>query len=377
MRRLFRSINPSVRILLSTFIFALLLFVFILVINRAEPIVQGRSFTLGDITSLTQSLNFEPESIALLALIPTLEVLPPAGAGYEGNLVRIRLDDLGYYVFDADPNRDVDQLCLDELRLGYDFSDPQMGQTSDVLIGVDILDGAEPMCGDLGQPVTGSEATLWIRATLQTPLNRALFDELYIELPTTNVFYRYPYDSFDLSAVAQASYRLLRGDEVLSEGVSAPFPVWVFQTDSERNWNVEVTTRAATVSAEAPYPSDFFGFLRDGDYLAADFTFDRPLLFRLTYPLLILAMIVIISLLPFVLELEPLLEITAAILFGIFGLRQVMTPPNSQGQTILDILFLALYVVLAFTLILTVTSRALAARRSAKRPPTGEGESPA
>ncbi len=94
---------------------------------------------------------------------------------------------------------------------------------------------------------------------------------------------------------------------------------------------------------------DIFNFLPKGPYERVSFEFERPLLFRLTYPFLIAAMLLIIGLLPFIETLDGLMEVTAAILFGIFGLRQVMTLPNSQGQTILDVIFIGLYVVLAFT----------------------------
>jgi len=49
---------------------------------------------------------------------------------------------------------------------------------------------------------------------------------------------------------------------------------------------------------------------------------------------------------------DTLVDISAAMLFGIFGLKGILSPGDQMGRTVLDIALIALYVILAFAGIL-------------------------
>jgi hypothetical protein len=348
--------KTSIRILLLTILFTIGLTAFILFINSRERLVQGQGFGFGvnDLQEVISAFQPQEDAIELMMLMTSFELTPPSGAGYQGSNVRIRLDDFGYYVFDGDETQDADTLCLDSLRIGMETTYENAGS---ILVGVDMLEGTDPLCGALGEAIEGDEGDVYLQASSLNPSTRDLFENLYIDFAVSNPFFRYPYDQFGQVGTIQASYRILSGETVIAENETMPFPVWLYNTSGERNWNIKLSSEEAVKNSPEDTPSDFYGFLNNGQYRRVTMSFERPLLFRLAYPFLILAVLVMIGLLPFIKPFHDMLANTAALLFGIFGLRQVMLPPDSQGQTILDVLFIGLYVVLAFTLILIIIAR--------------------
>jgi TRAP-type C4-dicarboxylate transport system permease small subunit len=59
-------------------------------------------------------------------------------------------------------------------------------------------------------------------------------------------------------------------------------------------------------------------------------------------------MVLLIGLVPLLGDRDTLVDICAAMLFGIFGIKGILSPGEQMGQTILDISLIGMYVVLAF-----------------------------
>lgn len=362
-RRILLPVSRPVRLLLIILLFTVGLAVFIVWIgNREETFLQGSGIGVTIPAELQQAIAsgeaFEPDTVDMLQFTMSMRLTPPGGSGLESSLLRIAIDDIGYFVYDTSAENQPDRVCIDHVRVG--LSQQAVPDYPVVpIITVDLLQGVEPLCQSPEEPIDQNEdLDLFLVATTRNPTTYELYDNLYAEFPTYNAFRFFPYDSFAMDSVLQVGYRILEGETVLQEAQTVVAVAWLYETSGERNWNIRLTAQDQVKQSIEDTPFDIYNAIAPGDYQLIHMEFGRPLLFRLAYPILILAMVILIGLLPFIDSLDGLLEVTAAILFGIFGLRQVMTPPNSQGQTLLDVIFLGLYVVLAFALILIVVTRA-------------------
>jgi hypothetical protein len=88
---------------------------------------------------------------------------------------------------------------------------------------------------------------------------------------------------------------------------------------------------------------------QDGSYEIAtqvtQLSLIRPLLFRVSFPLIIIAMVFFIALIPQISNpnVETVLGIMASLLFATFAVRSLLSPGDEIGQTIIDISILGLY----------------------------------
>ncbi|MDX1991653.1 MAG: hypothetical protein SF029_04660 [bacterium] len=356
LRRLWRSVQFRILVVVVVFTFALS--VLIVTVSTQERLVQGAGFSIPDPQALLEEgIEIQPDTVDVFVIIPSFRITPPGGSGIDSSSALFTLDDIGFYTYDASVEQDADTVCIDGILMTTNYTDTTVGE---FLSGVDLMEGVEPLCYDLGQALPSGEdsaITMYLRNSTRNSTTRDLYDSLYLQALSQNRLERYPYDHFTMQATLQFVYRVLDGEAEVNAGIARPYTVWLFETSGERNWNIEFVSETGLKDSPEDEPRDVFNFIPNGAYERITFEFARPLLFRLMYPFLIAAMLLIIGLLPFLDSLDGLMEVTAAILFGIFGLRQVMTLPNSQGQTILDVIFIGLYVVLAFTFLLIILTR--------------------
>jgi hypothetical protein len=362
LRRLWRSVQ--FRILLVVVAFTIGLSILIVTVSTQERLVQGAGFSIPDPQALLEEgIEIRPDTVDVFVIIPSFRITPPGGSGIDSSSALFTLDDIGFYTYDASAEQDADTVCIDSILMTTNYTDAAVGE---FLSGVDLMEGVEPLCYDLGQALPGgedTEITMYLRNSTRNSTTRDLYDTLYLQALSQNRLERYPYDQFTMQATLQFVYRVLNGDAEVNAGIARPYTVWLFETSGERNWNIEFVSETGLKDSPEDEPRDVFNFIPNGAYERITFEFTRPLLM---YPFLIAAMLLIIGLLPFLESLDGLMEVTAAILFGIFGLRQVMTLPNSQGQTILDVIFIGLYVVLAFTFLLIILTRGRLTRHNSE-----------
>lgn len=164
----------------------------------------------------------------------------------------------------------------------------------------------------------------------------------------------YPYDSFALALDIYVAYEILFDDGDALEGVIQPFLAWNLQTNGHRLWQIDISSTSSTV------PDEVFG---DIPVDRVSFQFDRPLLYRLVFPFFLVMMVLLIGMIPLLAERDVLVEICAAMLFGIFGLKGIIGPGDAMGQTVLDLSLIGLYVVLAFAAALFFVNKVSLHRR--------------
>lgn len=115
-----------------------------------------------------------------------------------------------------------------------------------------------------------------------------------------------------------------------------------------RLWNVDLVPGKTAISEDTPEAQNIV----PGTYDTLQFQFRRPLLYRVVMPFFIVMMVLLIGMVPLLGDRDTLVDICAAMLFGIFGLKGILGPGDQMGQTILDIALIGLYVVLAFAALL-------------------------
>lgn len=79
-------------------------------------------------------------------------------------------------------------------------------------------------------------------------------------------------------------------------------------------------------------------------------TLQRPAIFRFGFPLLIVSSLVLILTLFFLHEVSDLAQVGSGILFGLFGIRQVLVPQEVNWTTLVDFALVIIYVLLFLTL---------------------------
>jgi hypothetical protein len=303
---------------------------------------------------------FEDGALDVGAVDLFFRVRPPAN-NEEIRRVEVLLEDVTLWLRDDDPSVQVAQVCLlavyAEVNPNAPFpSDHEfLRQPACVALNEDTYAlMAEPL-DFFGEPLTNTVILNAREATqaVAQPLTLENSDDVSLN-------FWYPYDSFSLDLNLYVAYEVTLDDGDVFDGVIQPFLAWNLQTSGHRLWQIGINSAS--------------GFIPDPDFgeIPVDrvsFSFERPLVYRLIFPFFLVMMVLLIGMMPLLAERDVLVEICAAMLFGIFGLKGIIGPGEAMGQTVLDLSLIGLYVVLAFAAVLFFLNKV-----SANRPPAATEE---
>jgi hypothetical protein len=157
-----------------------------------------------------------------------------------------------------------------------------------------------------------------------------------VTLSGNSKFY-FPYDDLTYDSVI-----LLTGTDSPDKGIAreislAPKVVGVV---SAPNWDVTVNVEKSSID---DYP---------GTRIRIEYK--RPLLYRLVVPTLLLLIFGVIITLPFITETSTFVETLIGVVFGLWGLHQVLIPADVTWPTVIDPIILFLYTLLGFVALLRV-----------------------
>jgi hypothetical protein len=371
--------RPNTRAYLAVIVFAALLFLgFLLAVSQGWAIVrapsQGR---LADLSSVTAE-RFAIDSTDLVALVLTITVAPPSTAEPTRKLA-VRMKDVSGIVYRADATdaaSSADSLCIvvqmtpddGDLLAGHDFFEQPLCQP--------IRDGESLGVADFftlfGAENPAPEATGVVNITY-TEVNTAEIPSALLENDDSDQIglnFWYPFDHFILEQRVQVQYELRQGEDVLADGVAQPIIDWEYETSGTRLWNIELSSQTGTLSESDAARSAF----SPGTYETIRLEFWRPLLYRIAFPFFVVLMVFLIGLVPLLGHRDTLVDICAAMLFGIFGLKGILGPSGEIGQTVIDIALMGLYVLLAFAAGVFFVNKVLLALEARRRP---QAEAPA
>jgi hypothetical protein len=135
--------------------------------------------------------------------------------------------------------------------------------------------------------------------------------------------YLYPYDIVDITVTTQLLGYYKMDNQ---ESVNDIFPIsskWVFYFP---NWEL--------VNARTE---------RDRDSSVLFLRLQRPYIYRVMTPLLIFSLAIFTLIIPLIKRIPELAQVSTGLLFGMWGVRQIVVLPEIESSTILDPIFVALY----------------------------------
>ncbi len=275
-------------------------------------------------------------AIDMLAVDLLMKFIPPSSSEDE-RLLTLELGRLSAFVRDDNPTADIQQACLDFITVWVYPQNDAVGQLWDFL--------RQPVCMDASDELFVAD---------MTPLGNIMTDNFYVfDYPLDMVFkyetrdpdqislnFWYPYDGVVMPMWLLVKYTVYLTDGTTKEGTLPPYMAWDIQTSGSRMWDVQLQTETIVEFDESVN--------QDIIYENVTIRMERPWLYRVAFPFFIVMMVLLIGLVPLLGDRDTLVDISAAMLFGIFGLKGIMSPGEQMGRTVLDIALIALYVILAF-----------------------------
>lgn len=294
----------------------------------------------------------EEGAVDLAALDLNIAVVPPS-SGDEVRALEFRLDQLQLYVRDDDDTVAVTEVCLDYLSLLFQ---PQQEETTVFSWLIE-----EPYCVPVTETDYYEEEFDFVVYTLDrfywvTPRLPAPFSARLDDPDLLNLNFWYPYDGFQLDLVLQAQYSVTLDNGEQVYGTINPYIEWDIQTSGTRLWDIALKP-SPDLAIDPVVVRDSLG--EDQAYDAYSITFNRLLLYRIIFPFFMVAMVLLLCFMPLFNERDSLIDVSAAMLFGIFGLKGIIGPGEQMGQTVMDIALIGLYVLLAFAVLLFFIRRLL------------------
>jgi hypothetical protein len=297
--------------------------------------------------SLSRSLNtdarnvdaFEAGALDVAGVDLFLTVLPPNN-GEEVRELSVRVGDANMFLRDDNADSEIVTACLDRIQafIGADGDYSEVHEFLNEPVCVDIV----PEDFTAEQTDFGNGFVIDNYAAFGIPNED--FQELKIaDSDIVSLNFWYPFDSFTLPVELIVYYSVILDDGSFVNGTIQPLLQWDLQTNGKRLWDIRLSSESVLDRSlnEAGEMSEFM-------MERVTFVFERPLLYRLVFPFFMIGMVLLIGLVPLLGDRDTLVDICAAMLFGIFGLKGILNPGDAMGQTLLDIALIGLYVVLAF-----------------------------
>ncbi|MFN8372143.1 MAG: hypothetical protein U0694_04615 [Anaerolineae bacterium] len=274
-----------------------------------------------------------------------IALLPPS-SGEESRALTLELTAMQTYLRADDPAWQGQALivCIDEISFGLNAPD---SSTFYFFIGDDFHEDIPECLSVEVNSLSRSRTFGDTEVDNLFPVRWEFSDKrITIDNPDfVSLNFWYPYDNFTIHPVMQVSYYIVTDNDagdILTFGTLTPYLRWEYRTSGSRLWDINMQTTTQE------YNGDGSLYLYPGKYEQITLEMQRPLLYRLILPFFIVMMVLLIGMVPLLGDRDTLVDICAAMLFGIFGLKGILGPAEAMGQTILDISLIGLYVVLAF-----------------------------
>lgn len=349
--------GTNVRAYIAVLVFALLLLIVVAVgIQQGWAIFQRPERGVAFNDAVLNENAIVDGAVDLAGVDLDIALLPPS-SGEETRALTLELTGMQTFLRADDPALQGTALlvCIEEISFGLNPSD---ASTFYFFIGDDFREDIPECLSVEINPLTESSTFGETTVDGLYPVTWEFTDKrIVIEEPDfISLNFWYPYDGFTIHPVMQVSYLILTDDEEgfpLNFGTLTPYLQWEYRTSGSRLWdiNMETTTQEYDGNGEL--------YLYPGKYEQITLELQRPLLYRLILPFFIVMMVLLIGMVPLLGDRDTLVDICAAMLFGIFGLKGILGPAEAMGQTVLDIALIGLYIVLAFAAFLFFVNKVM------------------
>lgn len=325
----------------------ILVLVFAVILAAVFALGISQNWGIFRLPTRTQRLNEDAfnenyKAADLVSADLYFDLLPPSSSE-EVRQVTFQLTGTDLWLIDEDEEANIAQVCLTAVELLASSEQTQIEAYFNFI--------AVPLCStpeEGSHTVEGNQFEVYpeadllvVSAKLKEPPTFTVSDPTMVSLN-----FWYPYDGFTLKTALYVEYNVTLDNGTVYGSDVRPYIGLNVLTSGTRLWEVDTTAEQVTIGEDTP------SYFAPYTYEGALFTFRRPLLYRLVVPFFMIGMVLLIALVPLLGDRDTLVDICAAMLFGIFGLKGIVGPGEQMGQTILDIALIGLYVVLAFAAVL-------------------------
>ena len=281
----------------------------------------------------------QPGAVGIFEVDLPLAILPPSSSQEERLLTVEPYADIKVYVNDDSDSLDVEEVCIDWLDL-IAQSEPDVSDIHDVH---NFLNDAwchtidpekdHPYSGDFyGEPDNFTVNNFYdLRMPKETLVT---YNGDYPEIVGQNFWF--PFDNFNVNIYIQVVTSVRLSDDTWVYAQVPAYYDWRLRPSGSRAWDINIQNTAETLPEG---DTTFLRYFFLGDYQKVELSFNRPLMFKISFPMLMIAMVILIAFVPMMTEasVEDILAVMAGLLFATFAIRSILSPGQEIGQTLIDI----------------------------------------
>jgi hypothetical protein len=283
--------------------------------------------------------------VGVLNVSLSLRILPPS-TKEEGRTVQVVPFQRPKLILrDDDPNRDIKTVCIISIWVEARSSEsPQTGYG-------ELVNDDQGLCHEMNSIDNFYETSTysWTNDVTGEDEGSIDLDHVYYIRPEKGELQAYeefnplivgtnfwfPYDPFQLTLDTHVLTSIEFNDGTLFYQYPPMYIEFQLLPSGGRPWDIKMKNEVKKDQQGS------YEIVTQETYL----NLIRPLLFRISFPLIIIAMVFFIALIPQISNpnVETVLGIMASLLFATFAVRSLLSPGDQIGQTIIDISILGLY----------------------------------
>ena len=286
----------------------------------------------------------------------TLAILPPSSSQEERSLTIEPIQGIRVYARNDSDTKKITKVCVDLIDL--------IAQGEPDIDGIFTYEThsflSEPLCHEINENdllwtnnfiseiVNGEQKTFEVKNYYYILLPKEEMTPYIGEYPEIiGQNFWFPYDKFSTTINIQAFTTTYLDDGTQIEALIPAYYDWRLRPSGSRAWDIKIQNSAETLPEEH---ENYMNFLVPGPYQKVELQFERPLLFRISFPLLMSAMVILIALVPMMKDAntDGILGVMAGLLFATFAIRAILSPGNEIGQTLVDIGIIGLNILQIF-----------------------------
>jgi len=276
-------------------------------------------------------------AISSVAIDLYLQILSPSVSDPERNFQIVPFGNIDTYVRDDNKDLDVKKVCVDSISMMVNVeTEPHT-----------LL--KEPICheyttddwfGDYAYDLdNGQKYNLTNHWYYEFPFQNTL-NTVVIDRPESiGANFWFPYDGFTMDIYVQAQTTITLSDDSTKTEIIPIYYEWKFQSSSSRPWNQTMENSILQYKSGDQVAENIDTNFQPGYYQWTHLTFRRPSLYIFAFPILTVAMIIFISLVPLLTEAttDRIIGVQTGLLFASFALRSILSPGREIGQTLIDV----------------------------------------
>jgi hypothetical protein len=293
----------------------------------------------------------------------TINTYPPAlNDNYQGIIIKVRdlYFDSEYYK----PAQKTNDICVDEIVILF-YGDSQSTSGGDEVIRYNLSEKPGSLCKIIDNESPSSFVNLFQQPITDTsnstnlsPLNfvtediNTLTAYPYLE----NYRFYYPYDGYQFGMGVLLKYRLLDNQgKLINSGITVPQTIIWGENGTE--WNSKQINAQYDIANTFHYiesNEDFYKVAQQSLRVPYSIKYSRPLIIQVVYPIILISLLFFTAFLASVKEVSTFISGALAILFGIYGIRQIVFPTGENVYTIIDVVILGIYIIFAATILIQI-----------------------